>query len=274
MSLFLDGLDLQPGDRRWYFFLTDGIDELPAVRGASLVVPFRSGRRYPARVADTRKLVLTGHVKATDLRAAIDELKAVLSPTDAQRQVTWEDPLGHADPRWTNAIVLNVVADRAGPSARKYSIELEADPYWIAPWHVIPLDGGYLMDGGWSMDESSPLTVTPASEDETVAIPDLGTAPTDRITVTITGPSVSAVGVQTAGGIGFVMDAALAGGETLVFDAYERTVAINGVNARASLNLAAGNELGEWLTFAKTSETIHVLGQPVECELQWRNQYL
>lgn len=275
MSLFLSGLDLQPADKRWNFWLSEGLDDVPEVRGGSEIVPFRAGRVYMPRTADKRALLLQGHIKASDVRAAVDEVKAVLSPSEIGRPLVWEDPLGYADPRWTNVIVQNVVAVVAAAQVRTYSVELEADPFWYSPWGANTLDAGLALDEGYLLDLSATLTVTPSTTNQLVSIVDLGSYWTERIRIEMDGPSTSAVGVHTDDtSIGFVMSAALAAGETFVLDAYARTVQIDGSNARGDMSLLAGNEHGEYIRFAPTAQDIRIVGKPAECRLIFSKTWL
>lgn len=72
-----------------YLWISEGVNEMPSVRGVDVIVPALEGRVWRPRIKDVHKLVLTGWVWGigatdTDARAAfranMDTIRADFSP--------------------------------------------------------------------------------------------------------------------------------------------------------------------------------------------------
>jgi hypothetical protein len=274
MSLVLGGLELQPADKRWRFWLAEGMDNVPEVRGASQVIPFRTGRVQMERFADRRKLVLPGYVRAHNIRAAVDSLKSVLTPLDTEQVLVWVDPMGYAGSRWTNVVVQNVLADVRAGNVRSYSIELEADPFWYSDWGAWTLDEGLHMDEGLFMDEGDVVTITPDSTDYTATFGTGGTGPVTAVRVEVDGASSGTVGVKNdTTDVGFTFPA-LSADDNLIVASGARTVTLEGTPSRGSLTLNSANKHGEYISLEPGSNTIRVTGQPAEVRIYFDTCWL
>lgn len=111
-----------------------GLDDSFEVRGTDTIIPTAAGRVARNRVRDRRVIELAGHVMGTgdtedaqrlDVRAALEELRALFDPTSTPGSlvVALEDG-GTAT---ITARPLNMIAgDDPIPTWRQVSIELEA----------------------------------------------------------------------------------------------------------------------------------------------------
>lgn len=79
-------------ERRLTFWLVRGLDDPPEVRGADTTIPGTAGRTPRNRVRDRRTIEIQGWVRGTgatdalradDFRDAMEELRALFSPTRA-----------------------------------------------------------------------------------------------------------------------------------------------------------------------------------------------
>jgi hypothetical protein len=146
-------LDLQSSTT--HFDLRSGFVEPPTVRGEDDVIPGAAGRDVGARRADTRRIILEGHIRgeggdrdarAASFRTASDALAAVIDRelTPGELIVGPESPamfpdsapyLGLADHYSLNARVVNAISGpvQAHMSYQTWSIELEcvdSPPDW------------------------------------------------------------------------------------------------------------------------------------------------
>lgn len=278
-------VDLQRIDLNVFLQITEGLDELPTVRGSDDLVPFRTGRLPLPRWGDSRRLVLDGWIAGTagasapaSFRGYVDSVKRALDPAGDEERVlvaTLED----GTTRWIRCRPRNLMwGERYGDEARLVSVELEAlDPYWYSPYGFATLDSGLFLDNGELLDQGAEIVVTPTSTVHDVPLTIPGTAECERVRVSLLGPSTAAVGVEVVAPdpIGFSHPALgelrLAGqafsGERLHIDNHERTVALDGSTARRDLTLRSGNRHGEYLRLPPGTQTIRILGKPAEARL-------
>lgn len=280
MSLRWEGHDLQPAHRRWRFWVAEGRDELPEVRSASQVIPFRRGRLHVPAFADKRTLEVRGYVQEVDepaLRAELDLLKGLLDPT-GDSPGTLVDDFEDGSERWLHAIPRNVIPRYGGEATRLLSIELEAlDPYWYGAYGIGTLDSGLFLDDGWFLDGGADIIVV-GSGDHALTNP--GTAASEKVRVVVTGPSSGPVTVEITGSvpIGFTYPALLTG-QTLIVDNHERTVTLETTSAptvsgRQGITFRPGNEHGEYLRLPPGAQTLRVSGNPTETRIHFTPTYL
>lgn len=90
IGLTYDAADIQDADLGVFLEITQGLNEVPDVRGRDVVVPSLSGQIPRNRVMDTLKVVLTGYVRGNgfdqadrraDYRASSRYLRTLFSPT-------------------------------------------------------------------------------------------------------------------------------------------------------------------------------------------------
>jgi hypothetical protein len=286
IGLNFAGYDVQRADLNVMFEITEGLDELPAVRGSDELIPFRSGRLSQKRTADHRPLVLTGWIAGAgatpeaSYRAYLDGLKKVLDPT--------RDPgllvatLTDGSVRWIRAVPRDLIGgDRIGYEFRPLSVELDAlDPYWYGPYGSASLNSGLFLDTGHYLDEGASIVVVPTSGAHPVAVDTLGTAQVERVSVTFTGPSVSGVGIEnTTNGTGFVLPSIAANPVTspprvTVVDNFARTVLDwLGATLRASLVLNPANAHGEYLRLEPGLNNLRILGKPAAARILFTPTY-
>ncbi|MEW6223201.1 MAG: hypothetical protein AB1627_01090 [Chloroflexota bacterium] len=278
MSPTWEGLDLQPAHRRWRFWIEQGRDELPDARTSSDLIPFRRGRLHQPAAADRRVLEVRGYIQEASLsafRAQHDTLKGLLDP-EAETPGTLVDDFEDGSARWIRAVPRNLMSRHGGEATRLLSIELEAlDPYWYSAWGSLALDAGYALDEGLTLDSSAEIIVVPTSTAHVIPIVIPGTADCERVSVRMTGPSVAAPGVDVPGStpIGFLLGTPLAAGEVAELDNAARSVTVDGVTARASLDLLPGNRHGEYLRLPRGTTALRVLGQPAEARILFTPTY-
>lgn len=284
IGLAWDDFDLQRADLDIHFEITEGMDELPTTRGSDQVIPFRRGQLPSPRMAHSRPVVATGWVAGpptasakTAYRAYVDSLKARLDPTSLPRVLvaTLED----GSKRWILAVPRNLIGGPGlGSDFRPFSIEWEAlDPYWYGAWGTLALDTGYLLDSDLALDGSAEIAVTPSTGAHALQIDTLGSAEVERLRITLTGPSVAAVGFQAALATGEVVGftyPALAAGQSLVVDNHERLVELSGVNRRDLLTLRADNLHGEYARLSPGINDVRIFGQPTTARIRFTPTYL
>lgn len=279
MTALWEGLDLRPAHRRWRFWLAVGRDELPETRTSSDLIPFRRGRLHLPGTADTRPLELRGYIKElTDpaMRGQLDYLKSLLDP-ERLEPGRLEDDFEDGSHRWITAAPQNVIARYAGEAGRLFSIELVSlDPFWYRSWGEWTLDSGLYLDTGLFLDEGLEVVANPTSQAEDVTFGALGSAENTKVRVEVDGPSIGPVtldNVTFADPPGLTFPA-LAAGQTLVVDAGLAVVTLNGVQARASLSLRAGNRHGEYFRLRPGLNTVSIGGRPAEVRLSFPATYL
>lgn len=284
IGLTYDGYDLQRADLNVLFQITEGLDELPAVRQSDEIVPFRSGRLASLGIGDHRPIVATGWVAGAapapqaSYRAYLDGLKKVLDP--ARLPATLVATLTDGTMRWIPAVPRSLIGgETIGYEMRPLSIEWDAlDPYWYSPYGTLTFDSGWSFDTGYYFDGSGEIVLTAASPIASVSVP--GTADVERIRVQFTGPSVGPVGIDVDG-VGLVMSAPLAAGaggvatHTVTVDNYARTVVDEGGRSvRAQMTLRAGNANGEYLRIKPGLRQFTVFGQPTKTRIQFTPAWL
>lgn len=284
VGLVWDGHDLQRPDLNVFFEITEGLDDLPEVRGEDQLIPFRAGRLPGLRLPHRRPIVAVGHVMGpadttakAAFRAYVDEIKGWMDPTAGEKALvaTLED----GSTRWITCAARNIIGGEGWVSEyRAFSLEWEAvsDPLWRADWGEWMLDSGLALDDGWYLDEVGYLVITPTSSPFDITFNALGTAQTGAVRVEVDGPGTGNVDVSNitlSPVVGFAV-ATLAGGAHLVVDSGARTVTLNGAQARGSLFLAAGNAHGEYLRLAAGSNTIRVYGTPAQVRIYFDRSYL
>jgi len=273
VGLTFRGYDPQRPDLDVFFEITEGLDELPEMRGEDQLIPFRTGQLPGLRLAHRRPVVLTGHIMGSGsaprsvYRAYVDELKGIFDPAAGPGILAATLPDGTN--RWLNAVARNIVGGEGfGGEFRSLSIELEAlDPYWYGAWGTLALDEGYDLDDGELLDSSAEVVIAPTSTSHAIDIDALGTADIERLRFTFTGPSTSSPGFYGAS-VGFTFGATLTSGQVLVVDNFARTVMLAGVNRRDLLTLLSGNEHGEYARFRVGINSCRVTGFPAECRVQ------
>lgn len=282
IGLAYDGYDLQRSDLNVMFAITEGLDELPVVRGADDIIPFRAGRLPQKRTADHRPIVATGWIAGAapspqlSYRAYLDGLKTVLDPTREASVLQATLPGGEV--RWTTAVARSVIGgDPIGYEFRPLSIEWEAlDPFWYRTWGAWTLDSGLFLDTGLALDEGSQIVVLPTTDPFLVAVNTLGSADVTKVHVEIVGPSYGPVTVTSlsADDVPAFTYPALAVGQTLIVDSGLRTVTLNGVAARGGLTLGDGNQNGEYLRLRAGTNSIRITGRPSQVRLSFPVTYL
>lgn len=225
-------------------------------------------------------LELRGYIKETTdpaLRAQLDLFKRLLDPERAEPG-TLADDFEDGTVRWIHATPRDVMDRYGGKATRLLSIELEAlDPYWYGTWGTLALDADLFLDAGLALDGSAEIVIL-GSADFALANP--GTADSERIRVTITGPSAGPVGVEVVGSepVGFSYPA-LATGQLLIVDNQERTVTLASsagppANGRRDLTLRPGNVHGEYLRLPPGAQTIRVTGGAATTRIRFTPTYL
>jgi hypothetical protein len=282
-------VDLQRPDLSLFLEITEGLDGGLQVRGTDDLVPFRSGRLPVPRIPDARPIGLTGRVTDTEasplvgFRTGMDELLRIFDPI----ATTPDDPLiliatlEDGSIRWIRTWSPNVLAPDQPDQPRgvkTVSVECQAlDAYWYGVWGIATLDSGLLRDSGLLLDGSAPLAVSPADSPHLTTFEALGNASTERVAVTLTGPSVGPVGIEyvPASGdpIGFIMTDALGALDVLVVDNFGRTCLLNGVGVRGSMTLSAGNQHGEYLRLPAGPCTLRIWGQPTSASVLFTPAY-
>lgn len=252
IGLVFDGFDLQRPDLDLIFAISEGLDTLPATRGADAVIPFRRGRLAQPHLADTRHIVATGWIAGSgaapraSYRGFVDELKSHLDPTEDPRMLVVR--LEDGSTRWIRAVPRDIIAGQGlGGEYSGMSIEWEGlDPFWYSSLGALSLDSGHSLDTGESLDTGAEIVITGAGDAE---IDTVGTAPVERVRVRIVGPSSGPVGLETVepSPIGFTVARTLGSGEVLEVDNDGRTCLVGGVSVRNLMTLSAGNRHGEYL---------------------------
>lgn len=279
IGLAFDDYDLQRPDLNVLFAITEGLDTLPAVRGADQLIPFRTGNLPSARIADRRSIVATGWLAGAapapelSYRAYLDGLKRVLDPTrpPAALRATLQD----GSVRWINAVARSLIGgDMIGHEFRPMSIEWEAlDPYWYSQWGTLTLDSGLYLDAGWYLDSSADVVITGTGP---VVVDPLGTADVERVRVRFTGPSSGPVGLatQVVLPVGFSVARTLVAGEILEVDNYARTCLLNGVSVRNLMNLWPGNQHGEYIRLPPGPTPLLAAGGAAETRVSFTTTWL
>ncbi len=285
VGLVWDGHDVQRADLDVFFEITDGLDDLPEVRGEDQLIPFRAGRLPGLRLPHRRPVVAVGHVMGpadatarAAFRAYVDEIKGWMDPTIGERILvaTLED----GSTRWITCVPRNILPGEGWASEyRAFSLEWEAvsDPLWHADWGEWFLDSGLVLDDGWYLDEAGHLVITPTGSPFDATFTALGTTATEAVRVEVDGASTGVVGVSnvTAGHpvVGFTHPA-LAAAALLSVDSGTRTVTLGGVQARGNLTLLAGNAHGEYLRLWPGQNVIRVTGTPAQIRVFFDRSYL
>ena len=148
MSLIVDGLQLQDRAAGVYFDMVHGRNELPRVRAAESVIPFRSGVRFETSLADRRTIHLESRVLAVadTHQEFIDDLKRRLDPTRGS-PIIIRDLLPTGLERWCAARSRAFDIERIGglndTPMYHASAALEAlDPFWYSSYGAATLDAG------------------------------------------------------------------------------------------------------------------------------------
>jgi hypothetical protein len=286
IGLAYDGYDLQRADLNVMFAITEGLDELPAVRGDDDLIPFRTGRLATTHTADHRPVVATGWVAGTSgippapdtsYRAYLDGLKQVLDPT--RLPATLVATLTDGSTRWIPAVPRSLIGgEMVGHEFRPLSISWEAlDPYWYGSNGYATLDSGLFLDDGHTLDEGAAVVVTPTSASHELTVDTLGNADVQRVLVSFTGPSVAGPGIEVVtpdGLVGFTYVPALTAGQTLTVDNDDRTVVVASVSQRASLALMGANRHGEYVRLGPGANTVRILGYPASARILFIPTYL
>lgn len=285
VGLTWDGHDIQRPDLNVFFEITEGLDDLPEVRGEDQIIPFRPGRLPGLRLPHRRVIVATGHVMGPAdatakgaFRAYVDELKGWMDPTVGEKVMvaTLED----GSTRWITCAARNILPGEGWASEyRAFSLEWEAvsDPLWRADWGEWFLDSGLVLDDGWYLDEAGYVVGTPTGEPFDFTFTALGTTQTRTARIEVDGPSAGIVIVWnvTPGRdlLGF-NHPALTAGQLLNVDSDTRTVLLNGVQDRQNLSLYPNNAHGEYLRLWPGSNTIRVMGTPAQVRIYFDRSYL
>lgn len=167
VGLTFRGYDPQRPDLNVFFEVSEGLDELPEMRGEDQLIPFRTGQLPGLRLAHRRPVVLAGHIMGSgsaprsEYRAYVDELKGIFDPAAGPGILAATLPDGTN--RWINAVARNIIGGEGfGGEFRSLSIELEAlDPYWYGAWGTLALDEGLsapVYPGYWPMLALTPIT--------------------------------------------------------------------------------------------------------------------
>jgi hypothetical protein len=272
-----DVLDLMSIPGLWCV-ITSGLDDLPRLRVAQDIVPFRPGRLQAVPIGDARPVVVEGRIipdQNGDYVRIISDVKRALDPFEEGRgtlRATLEDGTVLAIAA-TPASVLLGEPLRIMPSI---SIELDAEPFWrgVAWGTAWRADMGLRADTGLVADMSAgPITMAPTSDPFSQAYVTLGTTGTLDAVVHVDGPSTGAITVRNADGIGFGYPA-LSGGQTLVVDAGAHTARIAGVSVRGSLTLLTPNRNREFFRLRGGNETLTVTGHPAEVRIVFHPTYV
>jgi hypothetical protein len=284
IGLVFDGHDLQRPDLNVFFEITEGLDDLPEVRGEDQLIPFRAGRLPGLRLPHRRPIVAVGHVMGpadetakAAFRAYVDEIKGRLDPTAGERILvaTLED----GSTRSITCAARNLIGGEGFLSEyRAFSIEWEAvaDPMWHGAWGEWMLDSGLFLDDGWYLDELGYVVCTPTGSPFDVTFSALGTTGTGAVRVEVDGASGGVVGVSNvtlSPAVGFTFPA-LAGGALLNVDSGARTALLGTANARGNMTLLPGNGHGEYLRLVAGSNTIRVTGTPAQVRIYFDRSYL
>jgi hypothetical protein len=282
IGLAFAGYDLQRADLNVMFAITEGLDDLPAVRGSDQVIPFRPGRLALPRLADRRAVVATGWVAGgqpapeSTYRTYLDGLKAVLDPTRPPDALV--ATLENGSVRWIIARPANILGgELVGHEMRPMSIEWEAvDPYWYGTFGSLTADAGYRADGGWAADSSREFVVVPPTEayDFNLDVP--GTAAARRIVARFDSPSIGICGLSNrtfADPIGFTSVPLPVGALPMVIDNEARTIVQGGTSYRKDLTLATGNEHGEYIRLLPGRNVLRVTGKPTRLRLTFYPAY-
>lgn len=139
IPLTYGGEDLQAADLSLFLEITQGLNELPEVRGRDVLIPYLDGQRPRPRRPDTLRLVLAGHVMGNGAAAAARQadyrttMRALGVLFDTARDpadlvATLEDGATAT----ISARPLSIMANEQVPSEfAKVSIELlSIDPEW------------------------------------------------------------------------------------------------------------------------------------------------
>jgi hypothetical protein len=292
MSLILGNLELQQPnygglDYGWKFWVEQGRDEVPAVRGGWDLIPMRAGSLAVRGLGDTRILEVKGYIKAAStalFRSYLDILKPLFDPTVAVPLILW-DTLPDGTVRWLRAKTANVVWDPSvleSELIRIASIEVHSPDYvWYSRWGSLTLDAGYALDAwqGYVLDSSGEWIVTPAGDPFVSTLSVFGTVASERVRVQLEGPSSGPPSILwTPPGlpaVGFTMANALVANDVLVVDNFARTAILNGAtNIRSQMTLAAGNRGGEYLRLGSGDIPIRIGGTPAKVRLLFNPAYL
>lgn len=279
MSLIVDGLQLQDRAAGVYFDLTHGRNELPRIRLAESVIPFRAGARVETSLADRRTLHLESRVLAVPLvhQEFLDNLKARLDPTRPDAVMVRDLLPGTGLERWCWAHPRAFDIERIGGANNtpmyRASASLESlDPFWYSAYGTLDLDAGADMDDDEIMDAGAEIVVT--SPTTLVTFNNPGTAEVQRVRVRFIGPSSGGVGIEnrsTPLPVGFNSSTVLAADERVTVNNYLRT-ALRDVGAaqgsiRSTMGLRGGNRHGEYLCLVPGDNTLQILGAPAECRI-------
>jgi hypothetical protein len=281
MSLLLDGYEVQREVDGVYLSIARGRGrhEIPSVRARSSLIPFRHGRRHELGIDDVRLLELVGSISkpvTTAFVAEVDKLKGILT---ADRE-PWAmiDTLPDGQQRWINVVGRNAVWQWVNPHTLRLSAELEAhDPFWYSVYGISTLDSGLLLDNGEALDQGGEVVVTPTSTSHPLALDTLSTADVEAIRLRMTGPSVTAPGIEVDtpdGIVGFVLAAALTSGQELEVVNATRTAFIGLAAQRQNMILRPANRHGEYVRFRPGLNTVRILGQPTQARLLFPRTFL
>lgn len=127
------------------------------------------------------------------------------------------------------------------------------------------------LDTGLALDASADVVIV-----GTATVDTLGTAASERVRVTFTGPSTGTVGLMTGSAypVGFTVARSLAAGEVLVVDNVARTALIGAVSVRNLMTLAAGNRHGEYLRLPTGRVILRAIGGAAETRVTFDPAYL
>lgn len=285
MSLIVDGLQLQDRAGGVYFDMPVGRHDLPLARVATSSVPFRAGLRGERSFADRRRIELESRVlaiaDAVAHQAFIDDLKRRLDPSRGEPLLV-RDLLPTGLERWcyawSRALDVERVGGRTATPMHQASVVLEAlDPFWYGTYGLSALDSGLLLDDGEALDQGGEIVVAPTSTTHALSFDTQGTADVERIRLRLSGPSVAGPGIEVdtpAGVVGFVMADALADGELLEIDNFERSTLLGAAVARQHMSLRPANRNGEYVRFLPGLNTVRILGQPAEVRILLTPTYL
>lgn len=272
IGLTFDGYQLQRPDLDIIFQVTDGLDTLPATRGADAIIPFRQGRLAQTHLADTRHIVATGWIGGSgttpraSYRAYVDKLKSHLDPSADPRMLVVR--LEDGSIRWCRAVTRNIIpGPGVGMESAAVSIEWEAlDPFWYSSLGALTLDSGHVLDAGESLDMGAEIVITGSGD---ASIETGGTAPIERVRVKIVGPSSGPVGLETVGAspVGFTVARTLGVGEVLSVDNDGRTATVGGVSVRNLMTLSAGNRHGEYIRLPTGIATVRATGDAAQTRI-------
>lgn len=256
-----------------YADVNEGVASAPAVRGANLLLPYSTGKRWAQKYFDERSVVLTGTMLSTvsraDFQSKLDSLKSLFPIGAGEQKLEVQRQDGTY--RYLMAEVRNTLGlqDLIWPTkSSPFSIEMVAsDPIWYGsaleassarqPWNLG--DAGVLLGDGIHFLGITAAAFARILTSSPVSVPatNSGTYFTRKPVFYLTGSMVNPSIVNTRNGYSVAITVTTGPADVLVIDCSAQTVTKNGGQVAPSLiTLGAGQV--DWMHLEAGSNVLTV----------------